>query len=80
LVVGELHKIVGKMYVEHDDEDVPGAGAYYCVECAKYFVDLKAQQSHNATKQHKRRVKMINKEPAYTLAEAEAAVGFTTMN
>lgn len=76
--IGELHKIVGKLYKDHDDEDLPALGQFYCVECGKYFVDENSLKSHQKSKVHRRRVKMLMTEAPYTQADAEAAVGFTT--
>ncbi|KAJ2386763.1 hypothetical protein GGI23_006423, partial [Coemansia sp. RSA 2559] len=28
------------------DEDLPGLGQFYCVECSKYFVDERSQHEH----------------------------------
>ena len=50
-----------------DDPDTAGFGRHYCIPCARYFVSEKALAVHSETKQHKRRLKMFEKEPtAYT--------------
>ncbi|KIW75085.1 hypothetical protein Z517_11856 [Fonsecaea pedrosoi CBS 271.37] len=36
-------------------EDLPGLGAFYCVECAKYFSDSHNLNEHRRGKNHKRR-------------------------
>ncbi|GAX83444.1 hypothetical protein CEUSTIGMA_g10869.t1 [Chlamydomonas eustigma] len=41
------------------DEDVPGYGKFYCIACSRYFQSATAQADHDATKPHKRRVKML---------------------
>lgn len=37
------------------DEDLPGQGQFYCVECARHFQDQTTIDLHKATKVHKRR-------------------------
>ncbi|KZP01761.1 hypothetical protein CALVIDRAFT_17369 [Calocera viscosa TUFC12733] len=56
------------------DEDKPGLGQHYCVECARYFESDVALKVHWTGKLHKRRCKKL-KEPAYTIEEAERAGG-----
>ncbi|KAJ2659936.1 hypothetical protein IWW48_003231 [Coemansia sp. RSA 1200] len=59
------------------EEDLPGLGQFYCVECSKYFVDEQARRVHRRSREHKRRLRDL-KDPAYTQKEAEAAAGLTT--
>ncbi|XP_054730863.1 zinc finger protein 593 homolog [Anastrepha obliqua] len=54
--------------------DEPGFAQFYCVHCAKYFIDDHAMQAHFRTKVHKRRMKALELEP-YTVEEAERAAG-----
>ncbi|KAJ1662634.1 hypothetical protein IW140_001064 [Coemansia sp. RSA 1813] len=61
------------------DEELPGLGQFYCVECSKYFVDERTQREHRRSREHKRRLRDL-KDPAYTQKEAEAAAGLTTDN
>lgn len=56
------------------DEDKPGLGQYYCVECAKYFESQPMLNHHTKSKRHKRRVKELKERP-YTPLESEAASG-----
>ncbi|EDV92078.1 zinc finger protein 593 homolog [Drosophila grimshawi] len=56
------------------DLDKPGFAQFYCVHCAKYFIDDTALQSHFHTKVHKRRLKALELEP-YSIEESERAVG-----
>ncbi|XP_067634640.1 zinc finger protein 593 homolog [Eurosta solidaginis] len=56
------------------DLEQPGCGQFYCVHCAKYFIDDQAMQAHFRTKVHKRRMKALELEP-YTVEEAERAAG-----
>jgi bud site selection protein 20 len=37
------------------DEDKPGLGLHYCIECARWFVDENTLEKHKSTKIHKRR-------------------------
>ncbi|EXJ94645.1 hypothetical protein A1O1_03041 [Capronia coronata CBS 617.96] len=60
-------------------EDLPGLGAFYCIECAKYFSDSHNLNEHRRGKIHKRRVRML-KEEAHSQKLAEAAVGLGTDN
>ncbi|KAK9471208.1 uncharacterized protein V1510DRAFT_347191, partial [Dipodascopsis tothii] len=56
------------------DEDKPGLGQHYCVDCAKYFETAAADKVHRRGKNHKRRVRMLREQP-YSQAEADAAAG-----
>ncbi|TYJ55762.1 hypothetical protein B9479_003539 [Cryptococcus floricola] len=56
------------------DEDKPGLGQHYCVECAKYYESDLALKNHTKSKVHRRRLKDL-KEPAYTIGESERAAG-----
>ncbi|XP_054714045.1 zinc finger protein 593-like [Uloborus diversus] len=56
------------------DVDVPGCAQYYCIHCARYFIDNHAMKEHFRSKVHKRRLKALETEP-YTQKEAEAAAG-----
>lgn len=56
------------------DLDRPGAGQYYCIHCARYFINDTALQDHFKTKVHKRRLKALELEP-YSIEESEAAAG-----
>ncbi|KAG9773252.1 hypothetical protein KCU88_g5840, partial [Aureobasidium melanogenum] len=60
-------------------EDLPGLGAFYCIECAKYFSDSHNLNEHRRGKIHKRRVRML-KEEAHSQKLADAAVGLGTDN
>jgi bud site selection protein 20 len=60
-------------------EDLPALGAYYCVECAKWFESEYNMEGHRKGKGHKRRVKQI-KEGAVSQREAEEAVGLGVDN
>ncbi|KAK0384231.1 hypothetical protein NLU13_8319 [Sarocladium strictum] len=61
------------------EEDLPGLGRHYCVECAKWFEAEANLVAHRSGKPHKRRVKQLREEP-YTQKEAEAAAGLRTDN
>jgi bud site selection protein 20 len=60
-------------------EDLPALGAFYCIECAKYFESETNMVGHLRGSNHKRRVKQI-KEGAHTQREAEEAVGLGVDN
>ncbi|KNC47699.1 zinc finger protein 593 [Thecamonas trahens ATCC 50062] len=57
------------------DYDLPGKGQFYCVSCAKHFLDLGNLEQHRRGKPHKRQLKRLRKEKPYTQAEADAAGG-----
>lgn len=61
------------------DEDLPGLGQHYCVECSRYYIDERTLTEHRRGREHKRRIRDL-KVPAYTQKEAEAATGLTTDN
>lgn len=64
-----LHQII--------DPDLPGEGQFYCVTCARYFINDKCFADHKKTKNHKKRLRLL-KEVPYSHAEAEAAAGMGT--
>jgi len=61
------------------EEDLPGLGQFYCVECAKWFESEHSLVGHRKGSTHKRQVKGL-KEAPYTQKEAEAAIGLRTDN
>ncbi|KCV69692.1 hypothetical protein H696_04099 [Fonticula alba] len=63
-----------KMTNQPEDEDLPGLGQFYCLECARYFEGPDHLSKHKLSKQHKQRVRELKDEP-YTHEEAEAAAG-----
>lgn len=56
------------------DLDKPGFAQFYCIHCAKYFIDDHSIQAHYKTKVHKRRMKALELEP-YSIEESERAAG-----
>lgn len=56
------------------DLEKPGFAQFYCVHCAKYFIDDRSMQAHFRTKVHKRRLKALETEP-YSIEESERAAG-----
>jgi len=58
------------------DEDVPGYGKHYCIACSRYFQNAAALDEHNATRPHKRKVKMLLTTPKpHTQKDADKAAG-----
>jgi bud site selection protein 20 len=57
------------------EDELPGLGQHYCLECAKWFESAANMEAHQKGKVHKRRVKQL-KEGAHTQEEAELATGF----
>ena len=56
------------------DADAPGAGEHYCLTCARHFIAQRDLATHNATKAHKKRLKVVAR-PQYNQAEADAGAG-----
>merc|ERR1712168_187235 len=56
------------------DPDLPGDGQFYCIPCARYFINQTVFTEHKKTKNHKKRLRVLKESP-YTQAEAEAAAG-----
>lgn len=56
------------------DLEKPGFAQFYCLHCAKYFIDDHSMQAHFKTKVHKRRMKALELEP-YSIEESERAAG-----
>ncbi|KAK1118892.1 hypothetical protein K0M31_014662 [Melipona bicolor] len=67
-------KNVEKLLNQKVDLDRPGAGQYYCIHCARYFINHTALNDHFTTKVHKRRLKALELEP-YSIEESERAAG-----
>ncbi|XP_061177604.1 zinc finger protein 593 homolog [Saccostrea echinata] len=63
-----------KLLNQDVDFDKPGAGQFYCLHCAKYFVNEDSLKTHFKSKPHKRRLKALSIEP-YSIEEAERAGG-----
>ncbi|KAH8288249.1 hypothetical protein KR044_006086, partial [Drosophila immigrans] len=64
----------GELINQGVDLEKPGFAQFYCVHCAKYFIDDTALQAHFRTKVHKRRMKALETEP-YSIEESERAAG-----
>jgi bud site selection protein 20 len=58
------------------DDELPGAGQFYCVETGKHFTDARALSDHKKSRYYKRRVNDL-KEEKYTQGTAEWAAGMT---
>jgi len=63
-----------KLLNQEVDLDKPGLGQFYCVHCAKHFVDAHAFNCHVKGKPHKRRMHALKTEP-YTIEESQRAAG-----
>lgn len=63
-----------KLLHQEIDLDKPGSAQFYCLHCARYFIDEHALKEHFRTKAHKRRLKALELEP-YTIEESERAAG-----
>ncbi|KAL7078936.1 hypothetical protein ACQ4LE_001060 [Meloidogyne hapla] len=62
---------LAKMQNQPRDEDLPGAGQSYCVECDRHFVNDRVREKHKKTKVHKQQVKRLEEEQTrrYELAD-----------
>jgi bud site selection protein 20 len=63
-----------KLVNQEVDHDKTGGAQFYCVHCARYFIDNHALHDHFKTKVHKRRLKALELEP-YSIEESERAAG-----
>lgn len=59
-----------KVLTDVQAEDVPGLGKFYCISCARHFINKHAYEEHVKTKFHKRGLKRLQEKP-YTIKEAE---------
>lgn len=57
------------------DFDKPGEAQFYCIHCARHFIDERSLREHFRTKVHKRRLKALEVEP-YSIEESERAAGY----
>lgn len=64
-----------KLLNQEVDLDKAGAGQFYCLHCARHFIDEQALTEHFRTKVHKRRLKALELEP-YTIEDSERAAGY----
>ncbi|XP_059153438.1 zinc finger protein 593 homolog, partial [Physella acuta] len=67
-------KSLDSLLKQDADLDKPGAAQFYCLTCAKYFINDKSLADHFKSKPHKRRLKALETEP-YTQEEADRAAG-----
>ena len=51
------------------DENLPGLGQFYCIFCAKYFINKDSLTNHYRGKEHKKQIKRTKDEP-YTIKES----------
>lgn len=63
-----------KLLNQEIDLDKPGNAQFYCLHCARYFINDQALKEHFRTKVHKRRLKALELEP-YSIEESERAAG-----
>jgi len=71
-----LPKNADKLLNQPIDEDLPGQGQFYCLQCARYFQGSDALEKHYRSKPHKRRLKVM-KEPLWSQEEAERCGGLS---
>ncbi|KAF9339760.1 CG3224-like protein [Linnemannia elongata] len=64
----------GKFEKPELDPELPGQGQFYCIQCAKHYINQESLAEHQKGKIHKKRCKLLKEEP-YSQAEADAAAG-----
>lgn len=57
------------------DEDLPAHGKYYCTPCARYFISQSALDTHGKTKQHRKRIKVLDGPQPHNQLDADWAGG-----
>nr|ACO11129.1 Zinc finger protein 593 [Caligus rogercresseyi] len=65
---------VDTLLAQKVDYEKPGLAQFYCVHCAKHFIDSHAFDCHIKSKPHKRRLHALKTEP-YTIEESLRAAG-----
>ena len=60
---------------QEPDIEVPGDAQFYCIPCARYFVDNNSLTSHQKSKVHKKQVAKIVENNAFDHRESLAAAG-----
>ncbi|EEB10718.1 zinc finger protein, putative [Pediculus humanus corporis] len=65
---------VSSLLHQEIDLNKPGCAQFYCIHCARYFIDQVALKEHFRSKGHKRRLKDLEEEP-YTIEDSERAAG-----
>lgn len=70
----DLKKKSAELLNQSIDLEQTGFAQFYCLHCAKYFIDDHSMQAHFKTKVHKRRMKALELEP-YSIEESERAAG-----
>lgn len=63
-----------KLLDQEIDFDKPGNAQFYCIHCARHFINSQALHEHINSKVHKRRLKALQEEP-YTIEDSERAAG-----
>ncbi|KAG0229678.1 hypothetical protein B0O80DRAFT_397589 [Mortierella sp. GBAus27b] len=56
------------------DPELPGMGQFYCIACAKHYINKESLMEHERGKIHKKRLKVLKDAP-YSQEEADAAAG-----
>eukprot|EP01068_Selenidium_serpulae_P008926 Selendium_serpulae@DN5105_c0_g2_i3.p2 len=74
--IDQVHEDLKKGITIEEDTDLPGCGKFYCVSCARHFIDKSALDSHLKRSKHKRMLKKALETP-YTQADAESAAEMT---
>ena len=52
------------------NDQLPGFGQFYCISCARHFVNKTAIEGHFKTKDHKKQIKTLKDTP-YSIKESE---------
>jgi len=70
----DLNHNAEQLLAQPVDVEKAGNAQFYCIHCARYFIDEQALTHHYRTKVHKRRLKALELEP-YSIEESERAAG-----
>ncbi|XP_063718388.1 zinc finger protein 593 homolog [Symsagittifera roscoffensis] len=65
-----------KLLNQEPDIELPGEAQFYCVPCARHFIDDKSLSCHQKSKNHKKQIAKILDNNAFDHKESLAAAGF----
>ena len=64
-----------KLLNQEPDIELPGEAQFYCVPCARHFIDDKSLSCHQKSKNHKKQIAKILDNNAFDHKESLAAAG-----
>lgn len=75
LDLDQIFKNVAAPQVQEINTELPGSGQFYCIGCARHFIDAGVMEIHERTKAHKKRAKTLKNDTPYSQKEADLAAG-----